>query len=69
MRVSFDPVKVDPAVLPPPAPEPYRRQIRRMQITGGLLSKYGYTPGCEGCRYKQAGLAESRATRKNVGPE
>ena len=60
VRVGFDPVEVDPAVLPPPAPEPYRRQIRRMQITGDLLSKYGYTPGCEGCRYKQAGLAESR---------
>ena len=34
--------------------------IRRMRITKALLSKYGYTEGCEGCRYKTAGLSDGR---------
>ena len=59
-----------PAVVPLPAPEPHQRQIRRTKITGARLAKYVYTPECEGCRYMQIGLAESRNhSEKNTGPE
>ena len=34
--------------------------IRRMMITQAMLTRYGYTEGCEGCRYKRAGLPSSR---------
>ena len=30
--------------------------IRRMRITPDLLTKYGFTDGCAGCRYKQIGF-------------
>ena len=36
-------------------------EARRMRITAAMLAKYGYTEGCEGCRYKRAGLAEAKA--------
>ena len=31
-----------------------------MRITGVMLQKYGYTEGCDGCRYKRAGMREAR---------
>ena len=31
-----------------------------MKITSALLTKYGYTVDCEGCRYKQADFEETR---------
>ena len=31
-----------------------------MRITAAMLAKYGYTEGCEGCRYKRAGLADAK---------
>ena len=34
--------------------------MRRMMITQAMLTRYGYTEGCEGCRYKRAGLPSSR---------
>ena len=34
--------------------------IRRMRISPAILRKYGFTTGCEGCRYKRAGFKESR---------
>ena len=58
VRVNFDPPAVAEAI--PAAPEPNHRQIRRMKITNRMLEKYGYSQGCEGCRYKQAGLGETR---------
>ena len=36
-------------------------EIRRFRITIPMLNKYGYTEGCEGCRFKQAGLDNGRA--------
>ena len=36
------------------------RQIRRMRITAAILEQYGFTEDCEGCRYRRAGLWESR---------
>ena len=36
------------------------RQIRRMRITEALLQQHGYTAGCEGCRFRRAGLGETR---------
>ena len=43
--------------------------VRRFRITIPMLNKYGYTEGCEGCRFKQAGLDNGRvhaeACRKN----
>ena len=31
-----------------------------MRITLAILTKYGYTEGCEGCRFKRAGLSDGR---------
>ena len=31
-----------------------------MRINNQLLGKYGYTEGCEGCRFKQSGFNETR---------
>ena len=33
----------------------------RMRITPELLTKYGFTRDCEGCRYKNAGLTGHKA--------
>ena len=37
-----------------------QRQIRRMRITEALLKQHGFTEGCEGCRFRRAGLGETR---------
>ena len=58
IRVNFDPPAVAEPV--PVSPESKPRQIRRMKLTGRILEKYGYSENCEGCRYRQAGLGESR---------
>ena len=34
--------------------------VRRVRITPAVLAKYGYTEGCEGCRYKRAKMAGQR---------
>ena len=58
IRINFDPpLETEPI---PTADEEKRRQIRRMKITAHLLQKYGYTDGCDGCRYRRAGLGEHR---------
>ena len=31
-----------------------------MRITPAILAKYWYTEGCEGCRFKRAGLSDGR---------
>ena len=31
-----------------------------MRINNAILEKYGYTENCEGCRFKQAGMNETR---------
>ena len=31
-----------------------------MRISEKLLEKYGYTEGCEGCRFKMAGMDDKR---------
>ena len=42
-----------------------------MRITGVMLQKYGYTEGCDGCRYKRAGMREARphteVCRRKIG--
>ena len=35
--------------------------MRRFRITIPMLNKHGCTEGCEGCRFKQAGLDATRA--------
>ena len=57
VRIQFDSVEAAP--LPPPA-EASRRQIRRMRINETILKKYGFTSNCEGCRFRRAGLGETR---------
>jgi hypothetical protein len=58
VRITFDPPEaIDPI---PSQPARQERQIRRTKLTGVLLGKYGYTEGCDGCRYKKAGLQEVR---------
>ena len=34
---------------------------RTMRSTDAMLEEHGYSENCEGCRFKQAGLKESRA--------
>ena len=58
-------VNIDPPHEESPAPaegpvDKCDRQIRPMRITGVMLQKYGYTEGCDGCRYKRAGMREAR---------
>lgn len=42
--------------------EPLRKEHapRRLKITQKMLERYGYSEGCEGCRYKETGLREQR---------
>ena len=69
-------VNIDPPHEEPPAPaegpaDECDRHIRRMRITGVMLQKYGYTEGCDGCRYKRAGMREARShtevCRRRIG--
>ena len=59
IRIVFDETEKKDAVQPE-APK-REHEIRRMRITPEMLQKYGYTEGCEGCRYKRAKLADNRA--------
>ena len=57
-QINFDPESKEPHVeIQTNRPE---LDIRRMRITPAILREFGYTVGCEGCRYKQAGLADGR---------
>ena len=59
IRIRFDGPKAQ-AVVPS---EPARPEVdvRRLRITKEHLIKYGYAEGCEGCRFKRAGMKEHRA--------
>ena len=59
IRVRFDdPNDEDPI----PSVQPKRGpDLRRMRITDEILKKYGYTEGCDGCRFKRTGLGDHRA--------
>ena len=37
-----------------------QEDVRRMRITADMLAEYGYTDGCEGCRFKKAGMKGTR---------
>ena len=69
-------VNIDPPHEQSPGPaegpvDECDRQIRRMRITGVMLQNYGYTEGCDGCRYKRAGMREARphteVCRRRIG--
>ena len=69
-------VNIDPPHEESPAPaegpvDECHRQVRRMRITGVMLQKYGYTEGCDGCRYKRARMREARphteVCRRRIG--
>ena len=69
-------VNIDPPHEESPAPtegpvDECGRQVRRMRITGVMLQKFGYTEGCDGCRYKRAGMREARphteVCRRRIG--
>ena len=59
IKVNFHPPVMDENIEEPEVPEK-GRQIRRMKITAEILQKNGCTDGCDGCRYKHAGLREAR---------
>ena len=71
IRIRFDP----PGEEEPVASEEARKEseTRRLRITKKDLDKYGYTEGCEGCRFKQAGIrdhrAHSEACRRRIADE
>ena len=52
VRVNFDEVdrRQD---MPEPAPLRRGLDVRRFRITPELLTKHGYTTGCEGCRFQK----------------
>ena len=58
IRIHFDPPSLQEPIRAEENEKP--RQIRRMKITARMLEKYGYSDGCDGCRYRRAGLGESR---------
>ena len=58
IKVRFDPPVEEQPI--PSAQEPQARQVRRMRISAPMLEKYGYSEACEGCRFRRAGLGESR---------
>ena len=62
IKINFDPmVEVYPEENFGDQDADSGRQIRRMKITQEILHKYGYTKGCDSCRYKSAGFHENRA--------
>ena len=68
VRINFD----EPVNLVPEEESTDKKEVnmRRFRITIPMLNKHGYTEGCEGCRFKQAGLdatrAHSEACRKRL---
>ena len=52
--------RVEREVEKPSGSDGRRKQVRRMKITKKVLEKTGFTEGCEGCRYMQAGMDEQR---------
>ena len=57
IRVRFDPTG---NTEPIPSQLPKNEPIRRMRISEKLLETYGHTEGCEGCRFKVAGMEDKR---------
>ena len=57
-RITFDP----PEENDPDPQMPLRREkrTRKFRITPPMLGEYGYTDGCEGCRWQKAGLTGHR---------
>ena len=57
-------VHIDPACSEEPVEATTKKReldARRMRITQEHLEEYGYTEGCDGCRFKRAGLSGGRA--------
>ena len=52
--------RVDRDAEQPSGSDGKEKQVRRMKITKKVLEKTGFTEGCEGCRYMQAGMDEQR---------
>ena len=70
IRIKFD----EPSSVVTDEAVPARQEgPRRFRITIPMLVKYGYTAGCEGCRFEQAGLSATRAhteeCRKRIGQQ
>ena len=67
VRVRFDPIVHEVAEE---EVQDVEANSRRERITKGTLKRYGYTEGCDGCLFKEAGLSESRnhteACRKRI---
>ena len=57
-KVTFDPPAEEEPILVDM--DEKQTQVRRMKITAHILRKYGFTEGCEGCRFRRAGLGEHR---------
>ena len=58
IRITFDEASRREVV---PTTQEAETEIRRFRITIPMLEKYGFTDDCEGCRFKRAGMSESRA--------
>ena len=59
IRIKFD--AADNVEPDESAPARKEGDPRRFRITQAILTKYGYTEDCEGCRFKRAGLTEARS--------
>ena len=60
ISVRFDVAAPEDGAPPKADQDEPQRQIRRMRITEAILKQHGYTDGCEGCRFRRAGLSETR---------
>ena len=57
-KVNLDEPDDEVVEVAKPARNPM--DVRRMRITMDILTKYGFSEDCEGCRFKRAGLNERR---------
>ena len=68
VRIHFDPPSTTTPL--PSIPARQEKAMRRMMITPAMLTKYGYTDGCEACRLRAAGsdrrAEHSEACRKGL---
>jgi len=61
IRVKFDEAAEGEEVLKTEVPR--KENGRRMAINTSIMKKYGYTDGCEGCRFHRAGMQDPNARK------
>ena len=57
IKIRFDPPGEEGIVE---SKLPRKKTVRRMRLEQTMFEDYGYTEGCEGCRFQKAGMGERR---------